>query len=189
MEFTFFARSAAGKLIMAVALAVVGFMLLSQTAFADTKALHVKMANTPIFSEPSMESPKIATAQDGDQLSWLEEAGRFYKVRTAKGETGYVPRMNVTEGKPAPASTPQDKAGKGETPLDDLVGSLGGERVARQEEASSSHAIRGKMSIVKRMTVISRTEAEESVSATEKFTVSAGDVKKFRKDGGLDAAD
>jgi hypothetical protein len=174
---------------MAVALSAVSFMALSQIALAETKILHVKMANTPIFSEPSMESPKIATAQDGDQLSALEEAGRFYKVRTAKGETGYVPRMNVTEGKPAPAPTPQGKADKGEAELDDLVGSLGGERVAKVEEASSSHAIRGKMSIVKRMVIISRAEAEESVSATEKFTVSAGDVKKFRKDGGLDAAD
>lgn len=184
VKLTFFTRSAVGQFAIAVA-----FMLLSQIALAETKTLHVKMANTPIFSEPSMESSKIATAQAGDQLDALEDAGRFHKVRTAKGEIGYVPRMNVTDRKPTPAPAPQDKGGDGDAELDDLVGSLGGEWVAKLEEASSSHSIRGKMSIVKRTAIISRAETEKSVSEMEKFTVSSDDVKKFRREGGLDVAD
>jgi len=127
-----------------------------------------------------MDSAKIATAQTGDQLESLEEAGKFYKVKTAKGETGFVLRMNVTDNKPAPPS-------KSDGELDNLVGSLGGERVANLEEGSSSHSIRGKTAAATRTGVISRAEAEGFVAAMEKFTVSAGDVKAFRKEGGLDA--
>lgn len=189
MKFTFFTRSAVGQSVVAAAFSAVVFILPPQTALAQTKTLHVKMSNTPIFSEPSMESAKIATAQAGDQLSALEEAGKFYRVRTAKGETGYVPRMNVTDMKPAPSPATESETGDGDAELDDIVGSLGGERVARLEEASSSHSIRGKMSIVKRTAVISRAETEKSVSEMERFTVGSDDVKKFRREGGLDAAD
>jgi len=132
-----------------------------------------------------MDSAKIATAQTGDQLESLEEAGKFYKVKTAKGETGFVLRMNVMDSKPAPPG----KTGKGDGELDDLVGSLGGERVAKLEEGSSSHSIRGKTAAAKKTEVISRAEAEGFVAAMEKFTVSAEDVKAFRKEGGLDAPD
>ena len=182
MEFTFIARRAIGIFLVSMA-----FILPSQTVTAQTKTLHVKMANTPIFSGPSMESAKVATAQAGDQLESLEEAGKFFKVKTAKGETGYVPRMNVTDSKPAQAPPPPVKAGKGDGELDDLVGSLGGERVAKLEEGSSSHSIRGKTAVARRTPIISRAEAEESVAAMEKFTVSPQDVTSFRKEGGLDA--
>lgn len=131
-----------------------------------------------------MNSAKIATAQTGDQLEFLEKAGQFYKVKTAKGETGFVLRMNVTDTKPAPPPPPP---GKGDGELDDLVGSLGGERVAKLEEGSSSHSIRGKTAVAMRTAVVSRAEAEGFVAAMEQFTVSPEDVKAFRKDGGLDA--
>jgi uncharacterized protein YgiM (DUF1202 family) len=180
MKFTFFKRHAVAGLLMAVA-----FMPLSQIAIAQTKTLQVKMANTSIFVEPSMTSAKIATAQAGDMLESLEDAGKFYKVKTAKGETGYVPRMNVTDSKPA---APPPPPGKGDGELDDLVGSLGGQRVARLEEGSSSHSIRGKTAAGAQKGVISRAGAAESVSAMEKFAVSADDVKAFRKEGGLDAS-
>lgn len=182
MKFAPFTRHAVGVFLLSMA-----FMPSLQTALAQAKTLHVKMANTPIFAEPSMESAKIATAQAGDQLEMLEEAGKFFKVKTAKGETGYVPRMNVTDSKPALASPPPDKPGKGDGELDDLVGSLGGERVAKLDEGSSSHSIRGKTAAVRRMPVISRAEAEEAVSAMEKFTVTSQDITAFRKEGGLDA--
>jgi hypothetical protein len=141
------------------------------------------MANTSIFAEPSMDSAKIATAQTGDRLESLEEAGKFYKIKTAKGETGYVLRMNVTDNPPPPPP------GKGDAGLDDLVGSLGGERVAKLEEGSSSHSIRGKTATPTRAGIISRAEAEGFISAMDKFTVSADDIIAFRKEGGLNAPD
>lgn len=133
-----------------------------------------------------MNSAKIATAQTGDQLESLEKVGQFYKVKTAKGETGFVLWMNVTGTKPA---SPPPPPGKGDAGLDDLVGSLGGERVAKLDEGSSSHSIRGRTASATRTAVISRAEAEGFVGAMEQFTVSAEDVRAFRKEGGLDAPD
>lgn len=191
VRLAFFTRSAVGRLVISALFSAMAFAPLSQLAFAQAKILHVKMANTAIFSEPSMSSAKIATTQAGDQLESMEEAGKFYKVKTAKGEMGYVLRMNVTDTKPsissAPPPPPPVKAGKGDAELDDLVGSLGGERVAKLDEGSSSHSIRGKAAAARRAEVINRAEAEGSVAAMEKFTVSAEDVKAFRKEGGLDA--
>lgn len=185
MKFAFITRHAIGILLMSTAFSAMAFTPSLQIAIAQTKTLQVKMANTSIFAEPSMASAKIATAQAGDQLESLEDAGKFYKVKTAKGETGYVPRMNVMDAKPAESPPPP---GKGDAGLDDLVGSLGGQRVARLEEGSSSHSIRGKTAVGAQRGVISRAGAAESVSAMEKFAVSADDVKAFRKEGGLDAS-
>jgi hypothetical protein len=161
------------------------FAPLPQIAFAQAKILHVKMANTSIFAEPSMNSAKIATAQTGDQLESLEKVGQFYKVKTAKGETGFVLWMNVTDTKPAPPPPPP---GKGDGELDDLVGSLGGERVAKLEESSSSHSIRGR-TVAKgmRAAVVSQAKADGFVVAMEQFSVSPEEIKSFRKEGGLDA--
>lgn len=184
-----FTRFAVGWLAMVALFSAMAPTLQAQMAYAQAKALHVKMANTAIFAEPSMESAKTASAQAGDQLELLEESGKFYKVKTAKGVTGYVLRMNVTDAKPsaAPPPPPPAKANKGDAELDDLVGSLGGERVAKLDEGSSSHSIRGKTAVARRAEVISHAEAEGHVAAMEKSAVSAEDVKAFRKEGGLDA--
>jgi hypothetical protein len=133
-----------------------------------------------------MDSAKTAILQVGDLLEEVEEAGRFFKVKTSGGETGYVPRMNVTENKPPVVSA--EKAGMDEAELDEIVEELGEKQAFKLDEASSSHSMRGKMA-AKPLPVITNGEAEKSLEAMESFSVTQEDVMGFRKEGGLDTAE
>lgn len=157
----------------------------SPSQSAETKTLSVKMANTHLFSKPDMGSAKTATLQSGDLLELVEEAGMFYKVKTSGGETGFVPRMNVTPG--VPPSHSSVTSANDDVQLDDLVGSLEGQQVVTLKDASSSHSMRGKRA-AKPTHAISPEEADKSVETMESFTVTPEDVIGFGKEGNLEIA-
>lgn len=85
----------------------------------------------------------------------------------------------------APAYADQKKAESSSDGLDDLIGALGGGgRKTSLDEGGSSHSIRG-LSRASGGKGATKPEAENSVKSMESFSVSAEDIAKFRKDGGL----
>lgn len=62
--------------------------------------LFVQSVKAPLFSSPSMGSPKVVDASKGDQLKELEKKGDWHKV-AYKDKTGWVSRLLVASKPPA----------------------------------------------------------------------------------------
>lgn len=76
------------------------FLITLATPAAYAADLYVQSVKAPIFSSPSMGSPKVADAGKGDQLKELEKKGDWHKV-AYKDKTGWVSRLLVASKPPA----------------------------------------------------------------------------------------
>lgn len=87
-------------LVLHFALCTLQFALLAFSGEVEAADLYVQSVKAPIFSSPSMGSPKVADAAKGDQLKELEKKGDWHKV-AYKDKTGWVSRLLVASKPPA----------------------------------------------------------------------------------------
>ena len=91
-------RSRFKKFIFHFSFFILHFAFLASMAHAAD--LYVQSVKAPIFSSPSMGSPKVVDASKGDQLKELEKKGDWHKV-VYKDKTGWVSRLLVASKPPA----------------------------------------------------------------------------------------
>jgi len=157
-------------------------LLMFPIAASAGKSVYVRMANTQILAGPSASAKELATVQKGDELAVLDEEGKYYKVKTSGGVTGFVFRFNVADSKPTQPKQGKDSGGE----ADDLLGSLGGNRTAKMDEDSSSHSIRGlTRSGPGKSAGLTKQEVDGAVKGMESLSVTPGDLSAFQKEGGL----
>jgi len=142
---------------------------------AEREDLYVTAVEAKLRAKPSPFAPVLLKLKRGDRLFALGEERDFYKVRSEGGVDGYVAKRLMSKNKPGAS---------GSEPVDELLGILGGgERTASVEEASSSHSIRGLKSAHDQGEVITGEEAEASVEAMEKFSLSGEELDRFQRLG------
>ncbi len=162
----------------AVLLTIATLLASPQTAWCKT--VYAKLSKTSILSEPKSSASLITYVKKGEPLAVIRTEGRYYQVRTGKGKTGFVLRIDVTNI----ASGPENSGG-GENDLDKLVDTIGsGNRTVSMTEARASHSIRGMRKKDTGETVrLTESQAEGAVRGMERFSVDDAELEKFQKEG------
>jgi hypothetical protein len=151
-------------------------LLYSTPLFAET--LYVKTDGTKITAEPSGSSKVVAVVNAGDKLEGMEQKGRFYRVRSQGGETGWVFAFRVV---------PASKRGSQEKDSGNLFAALGGDRSIHESEAASQASIRG-LNKVSEDHARSQGTAQEYIDAVkrmERYQVTPREIDSFLKEGNL----
>ncbi|MFO7838097.1 MAG: SH3 domain-containing protein [Desulfosalsimonadaceae bacterium] len=100
--------------------------------------LWVTSRSADLKADRSISSATVAELARGTELTVEASESRWYRVRTAKGHSGWVYRGKVSEQPPGAADEPSGEEGG----LDDMLGGLSGSSVDANA-ADSARSIRG----------------------------------------------
>jgi hypothetical protein len=118
------------------ALTIISFSLGALDRADAQNTLWVKGADAKLKADHTASSQTLTTLSIGETLSVLGTEGRWYKVATKLGRTGWIYRGKVSDRAPAPT---QDG---GKSAVGDLFSSLGSSEISAAA-SDSSRSIRG----------------------------------------------
>jgi len=157
-----------------LALAAAGLLCASGALAASprSKVMYVQVPKAEIRDGKTQASALVAQVDQGTRVTVLGEEGVRYLVQLDDGRKGYVSRMSVSDAKPS-------SGGLGLALNDDR--DINERRTAASGRGLSEAAKQmGKDGTVN-TNAVKWVEKMESLAAT----ISASDIKNFRKEGGL----
>ncbi|VAX16891.1 hypothetical protein MNBD_NITROSPINAE02-1567 [hydrothermal vent metagenome] len=156
-----------------------GLLYAAPLRAGEDETVYAKRDQTAILAQPFGMAKIVAKAKEGEPLKVIGKSGKYYRVKTSRGVTGYVFSMRVTSDNPAGASPEDDDLGLADTgPKDRRSVALG--------ESSASHSIRGlRKAPDKKGKGATKEMADKSLKNMERLKVSAGELDKFQREGNV----
>lgn len=154
------------------AFAFISFVLPGE---GHSKTMYVKKSGTKLRSADSTKSKVLGKLGKGTALDVTEKSGKFLKVSTPDGQSGWIFKFKLTAKKPA------GSGGGG-----DFLGALGGQQIAARESSSGS-SIRGLSPMSEKHAKnkgISQSNIDD-VKKMEQFKVSDQELQNFLSQGKL----
>jgi len=153
--------------------AAVIWLGISGTVAASPKVLYVQVPKADIREGKTTSSALVVQVDQGTRLSLVSEEGVRYLVELADGRKGYISKLSVSADKPSSGG----------------LGGLAFKDDRDVTERRSAASGRGLSEAAKNMSKNGTTDpnAVAWVETMEKLAakISADDVKRFRKEGGL----
>lgn len=142
----------------------VSMAIVSHAFAADS--MYVQVKSSKVRSQANYWSSPVATVSYGDALTKIGGDDPWWKVQTAKGETGYIPSSSVTSRKIVFGTA--KNAGKYGIDQTEVV--MAGKGFSKEVEKSFAATGQGNFA---------------AVDAIERTKVSDGEVREFMKGGQL----
>ena len=139
------------------------------------KTMYVKKSGTKLRLADSAKSKVLEKLGKGTAVDVTKKSGKFLKVSTPGGKSGWIFKFKLTSKQPAGGG------GGG-----DLLGALGGQQIAARESSSGS-SIRGLSPMSEKHAKskgISQSNIDD-VKKMEKFKVSDEELQNFLSQGKL----
>ena len=139
------------------------------------KTMYVKKSGTKLRSADSAKSKVLGKLGKGSAVDVTGKSGKFLKVSTPGGKSGWIFKFKLTTKEPAGGG------GGG-----DLLGALGGQQIAARESSSGS-SIRGLSPMSEKHAKskgISQSNIDD-VKKMEQFKVSDQELQNFLSQGKL----
>ena len=159
-----------------VAMALFLMILLAVPGGLSAQTLYVKKSGTKLRSKDSAKAEVIAKLAKGTPIKVTRKGKKFYKVKTAKNQTGWIFKFKLT------AKAPSGSSGKG-----DFLGALGGQQKMAANASSSDSSIRGLSPIAENRAREKGVPNEniEAVKQMENFRITSKELDDFLLPGKL----
>ncbi len=156
----------------------IGLLFAAPLHAGQGETVYAKRNRTAILAQPFGMAKVVAKANEGEPLKVIGKSGKYYRVKTSRGVTGYVFNMRVTRVNPA-SSEPDDDLGLADTGAKD-------KRTVALGESSASHSIRGlRKAPDGKGKGATKEAADKSVRDMERLRVSGGELDKFQREGNV----